>query len=155
MPEDIQDAIKQMDEIDLNTRPRLHVHFDPIKWLATNPMQNPTVYQLNQDQLKGWGEEATEIRRKILLKAENYESNKAVPQTQSVKVSSRRSVPHSKIEDNPEHLLEVQIRNRARSQAGVRAKYKKRYKKELPAATREAIVKINLEDHVFQGDVAK
>ena len=77
MPKDIQDAIKQMDEIDLNTRPRLHVHFDPIKWLATNPMQHPTVYQLNQDQLKGWGEEATEIRRKILLKAENYESIKA------------------------------------------------------------------------------
>ena len=70
-------------------------------------------------------------------------------------MSSRRSVPHLKREDNPEHLLELQIRNRARSQAGVTAKYKKRHRKELPAATRDAIVKMYLDDHVFQRDVAK
>lgn len=49
----------------------------------------------------------------------------------------------------------MQIRNRARSQAGVTAKYKKRHRKELPAATRDAIVKMYLDDHVFQRDVAK
>ena len=106
-----------MEEINLHARPRLHVHFDPNKWQATNPMHHPTVYQLNQEQLKGWAEEATEIRRKILLKAENYDRIMQTPKPESVKVNSRRSVPHSKIEDNPEHLLEVQMRNRARSQA--------------------------------------
>ena len=107
MREDIKEAIKQMEGIDSNSRPSLHVHFDPIKWLASNPMYHPTVYQLNQDQLKGWGEEVTEIRRKIQLKAKNYEHYKAVPKKQSVSVSSRRSVPHSKRDDNPEHLLEL------------------------------------------------
>ena len=61
-----------MEEISLHAKPRLHVHFDPNKWQATNPMHHPTVFQLNQEQLKGWAEEATDIRRKILLKAENY-----------------------------------------------------------------------------------
>ena len=98
-------------------------------------MHHPTVYQLNQEQLKRWAEEATEIRRKILLKAEKYDRVMQTPKLESVKVNSRRSVPHLKIEDNPEHLLEVQIRNRARSQAGVTAKYKKRQMKELSSAT--------------------
>ena len=47
MQEDIQDALKQMERIDLNSTPRLHVLFDPTKWLANNPMQRPKVYQLN------------------------------------------------------------------------------------------------------------
>ena len=47
------------------------------------------------------------------------------------------------------------MRNRARSQAGVTAQYNNRHRKELPSATREAIVKMYLEDHVFQKDVAK
>ena len=67
----------------------------------------PDSVSAQQDQLKGWGEEVTEIRRKIQLKAENYEHYKAVPKKQSVSVSSRRSVPHSKRDDNPEHLLEL------------------------------------------------
>ena len=43
MPKDIQDAIKQMDEIDLNTRPRLHVHFDPIKSVSYTHLTLPTI----------------------------------------------------------------------------------------------------------------
>ena len=58
-------------------------------------------------------------------------------------------------EDNPEGLLEIQIKNRAISQAGVTSRYKKRNLKQLPASTRDAIVKMYLEQHVFQADVAK
>ena len=35
------------------------------------------------------------------------------------------------------------------------ANYKKRHRKELPAATRDAIVKMYLDDHVFQRNVTK
>ena len=63
-----------MDDIDLDSKPRLQVYFDPNKWVGDNPMQHPSVYQLNEEQLRAWAEDATDIRRKIMKKAENYES---------------------------------------------------------------------------------
>ena len=79
------EAISKMEVIDLNTKPSLHVLFDPTKWYANNPMQHPTVYQLNRDQLQGWGEEITEIRRKILKKAEAYETDTIISKKSSIK----------------------------------------------------------------------
>ena len=38
-----------MDDIDLDSMPRLQVYFDPNKWVGDNPMQHPSVYQLNED----------------------------------------------------------------------------------------------------------
>ena len=49
MAPDILEAQKQMEEIDLYSKPRLHVQFDPLKWEANNPMHHPSVYQLNQE----------------------------------------------------------------------------------------------------------
>ena len=51
--------------------------------------------------------------------------------------------------------MESQLRARERASAGVTKSGKKRHLKELPPATREAIVKMYLEDHVFQSDIAK
>ena len=39
--------------------------------------------------------------------------------------------------------------------AGVSSKCKKRHLKELPISTREKIVKMYMDDHVFQCDIAK
>ena len=44
---------------------------------------------------------------------------------------------------------------RKKQHAGTTKSFKKRHLKELPISTREAIVKMYLVDHVFQGDVAK
>ena len=52
--------------------PKLVTHFDPITWQATHPQHHLCVYKLNQEQLKDWGEMATEIRQKINQKAENH-----------------------------------------------------------------------------------
>ena len=71
------------------------------------------------------------------------------------KEKSRHSVPHSTRDSNPEGLLELELKARAISQAGVSSKRKKRHKKELPPEVREAIVKLYLVDHVFQVDIAK
>ena len=51
--------------------------------------------------------------------------------------------------------MEAQIKQRVKRQAGVHAKCKKRHLKELPPATRDAIVKMHLVDHVYQVDIAK
>ena len=64
-------------------------------------------------------------------------------------------MPHSSRNDNPEGLLELEIKNRARSQAGVTAKYKKRHLKQIPPAVRDKIVSMYLDHHVFQKDIAK
>ena len=40
-------------------------------------------------------------------------------------------------------------------EAGVTKKFKKRNMKELPASAREAIVKMYLQDNVYQKDIAK
>ena len=39
--------------------------------------------------------------------------------------------------------------------AGISSKCKKRHLKELPISTREKIVKMYMDDHVFQCDIAK
>ena len=98
-----------MDAIDLNSKPSLSVYFDPNNWQANNPMQHPEVYQLNQAQLQGWGEDVTQIRMKIKKKAENYESYTTTSKKSSFNTNSKRSIPNSKPEDNPEGLLEIQI----------------------------------------------
>ena len=65
------------------------------------------------------------------------------------------SIPHSTTKDNPDGLFEVQIKRREQSNAGVKARFKKRHLKELPVEVRENIVKMYLEDHVYQKDIAK
>ena len=64
-------------------------------------------------------------------------------------MKSRKSVPHSTRSSNPEGMLESQIRAREKLHAGITKSYRKRHLKELPIATREAIVKMYLDDHVF------
>jgi len=71
------------------------------------------------------------------------------------KTKSRRSIPHSTTKDNPEGLLEIQLKNREQSESGVRAKFKKRHLKQLPIEVRENIVKMYLEDHIYQKEIAK
>ena len=110
-----------MNEIKLESVPRLIAHFDPAKWQATNPMQHPEVYKLNQEQLQEWGEVTTTIRRKFEKKAENYTIFSRVAIEEDEKPKSRRCVPHSTRKSNPEGLLEDQIRKREKSSAGVTA----------------------------------
>ena len=51
--------------------------------------------------------------------------------------------------------MESQISARAKQHAGITKSCRKRHLKELPIATREAIVRMYRDDHVFQCDVAK
>ena len=95
------------------------------------------------------------IRKKIMNKAESYESFCKEPKKISAERKTEEPIIPSKPKDNPDGLREIQIKNLTRSQAGVSAKYKKRLYKDIPSATREAIVRMYLVDHVFQADVAK
>ena len=52
-------------------------------------------------------------------------------------------------------MLESQINARNKLHAGITKSCKKWHIKELPISTREAIVKMYLDDHVFQSDIAK
>ena len=97
---------EKMEAIKPEGLPPLISQFDPIKWQATNPQHHLCIYKLNQDQLKEWGEEATEIRQKISRKAETYEFY-SKPKTKVEEAPrSRKSVPHSTRKSNPEGLLE-------------------------------------------------
>ena len=51
--------------------------------------------------------------------------------------------------------MESQISARAKQHAGITKSCRKRHLKELPIATREAIVRMYRDDHVFQCDIAK
>ena len=62
---------------------------------------------------------------------------------------------HSTRASNPEGVLELELKARAVSWAGVSSKRKKRHKKELPPEVRDEIVKMYLEEHVFQADIAE
>ena len=126
-----------------------------MKWQATHPQHHLCIYKLNQEQLKEWGEEATEIRQKINRKAETFEFYSKPKVEVEEKPKSRKSVPHSTRKSNPEGLLESQIRDRSDRYAGITKTSKKRHLKELPIATREAIVRMYLEDHIYQCDIAK
>ena len=64
-------------------------------------------------------------------------------------------MPHSTRSSNKEGILESELKARAISWSGVSSKRKKRHKKELPPAVREEIVKMYLEEHVFQSDIAQ
>ena len=98
---------------------------------------------------------ATEIRKKILKKASLFELVHQPNVEAAPGGRKKRAAPNSKRADNPEGLLEVQIRERGCTHAGVTAKCKKRHLKELPASIRDSIVKMYLVDHVFQADIAK
>ena len=54
----------------------------------------------------------TEIRKKIVKKAENYKLYSEQPEEPEKKEKSRRSVPHSTRASNPEGLLELQLKAR-------------------------------------------
>ena len=115
------------------------------------------MYKLNPEQLQDWAEEATKIRKNIVKKSELYEVYRW-PRAEVIvedKPKSRKSVPHSTKSSNAEGLLESQIKSRQQLHAGITKKFKKRHQKELPLATREAIVKMYLVDHIFQCDIAK
>ena len=144
-----------MDDIDIVGLPRLVTYFDPITWQARNPQHHLCIYKLNEDQLKMWGEEATEVRQKIMRRAKIYEEYSEPRKEAKDTKNNRRSIPHSNRSCNPEGLLESQLRARAQAHAGVTKSSKKRHMKELPPSTRDAIVKMYLVDHVFQGDIAK
>ena len=92
---DINDCLQQFNKIPLESVPRLMAHFDPLKWQATNPMQHPEVYKLNQEQLREWGEIATTIRKKIEKKAENYIIFSRAVAEDEKKPKNRRCIPHS------------------------------------------------------------
>ena len=62
---------------------------------------------------------------------------------------------HSTRKSNPEGALELELKARVISWAGASNKSKKRLKKELPPAVRDEIVKMYLEEHVFQADIAQ
>ena len=64
-------------------------------------------------------------------------------------------MPHSTRSSNIEGVLESELKSRAISWAGVSSKSKKRHKKELPPQVRDEIVKMYLEEHVFQADIAQ
>lgn len=113
------------------------------------------MYKLNPEQLKYWGEIATEVRKKIIKKAELYKEYRGQVEEVEDEQKSRKSIPHSTRKSNPEGLLESQIKAREKLHAGNTKKFKKRHMKELPISTREAIVKMYLHDHVFQKDIAK
>ena len=102
-----------------------------------------------------WAEEVTDVRKKIDRKSRNYKEYTEPAVEVEVEEKSRRSVPHSTRRSNPEGLLELQIKARTQLDAGVSSKFKKRHLKELPVSTREKIVKMYMEDHVFQSDIAK
>ena len=98
---------------------------------------------------------STDIRKRIIQKAEIYKQYAEPSVDVEIEVKSRRSVPHSTRKSNPEGLLESQIYTRTKQYAGNTKSFKKRHLKELPISTREAIVKMYLIDHVFQADIAK
>ena len=62
---------------------------------------------------------------------------------------------HSTRKSNPEGALELELKARAISWAGASNKSKKRLKNELPPEVRDEIVKMYLEEHVFQADIAQ
>ena len=120
-------------------------------------MVHPEVYKLNEAQLKLWGEVATKIRKNIIHKSELYKIYQNQAQEVNIEEAeqSRKSFPHSTKKSNSEGLLESQIKSREKLNAGNTKSFKKRHLKELPISTQEAIVKMYLEDHVFQSDIAK
>ena len=110
---------------------------------------------MNAEQLQDWGAVVTEIRKKILEKAARYKQLSEPPIEPLQEEKSRRSVQQSTRKSNPEGVLELELKARAISWAGASNKSKKRLKKELPPAVRDEIVKMYLEEHVFQADIAQ
>lgn len=155
MVDDIKECLDQMHAVKMEGLPQLVTYFDPIHWQATNPQHHLCIYKLNQEQLKDWGEIATEVRKKIMKKAQNHQEYSEPKPIIKDHVENRRSMPHSTRSSNLEGLLESQLKARQQAQAGISRKCKKRHLKDLPLETREAICKMYLEDGIFQCDVAK
>ena len=155
MSDDLIYGHQQMAAIEVDGLPQLCAFFDPIRWQEQNPHPHLCVFKLNVAQLKDWGAVATDIRKKINQKAANHEYYSEPAKEVSNIEKSRRSVPHSTRESNSEGLLESQISARVKLHAGITKSCKKRHLKELPLSTREAIVRMYRDDHVFQCDIAK
>ena len=155
MVDDILYGKQQMAAIKLEGLPQLCSHFDPIRWQEQNKHPHLSVWKLNEEQLKDWGEVATDIRKNINKKSENYKFYSEQEDDDEDEDKNRRQVPHSTRSSNSEGLLESQIRDREKRHAGITKSCKKRHMKELPVSTREAIVKMYLVDNVFQKDIAK
>ena len=155
MVTDALDGLQQMKEINISTLPRLQVRFDPNVWRRDNPMGHPEVYALDRDQLEVWGGEVTQVRKQFMRKAELYETYSSTVKKVNEKKTSRRSFPHSTIDNNKEGLLEVQIKQRVQSQSGFHVRGKKRTFKQVPPQTRDDIARMYLVQHVFQKDIAQ
>ena len=106
MADDILYGQQHMAAIQLEGLPQLCSFFDPIKWQEQNPHPHLCVFKLNVEQLKDWGEVATEIRKSINKKAENYKLFSEPAEEIVVEEKSRRSVQHSTRLSNDEGLLE-------------------------------------------------
>ena len=106
--DDIKYVKQKMAAIKLDGLPLLWSYFDPIKWQELNSHPHYEVFKLNPEQLKDWGEEATNIRKNILKKSKQYEIYQWPPVEVKVddKPKSRKSVPHSTKSSNSEGLLE-------------------------------------------------
>ena len=72
MANDILYGKQQMAAIQLEGMPQLCTYFDPIRWQEQNSQPHLAVYKLSDEQLKDWGAVATEIRKGINQKADNY-----------------------------------------------------------------------------------
>ena len=70
----VDEIQQQMDAINLSSLPNLTARFDPTVWERDNPLGIPEVYSLNKEQLEVWAILATEVRKKILKKAELYDT---------------------------------------------------------------------------------
>lgn len=132
MVDDILYGKQQMAAIKLDGLPQLCTHFDPIKWQEQNKHPHLSVWKLSEEQLKDWGEVATETRKNINRKSENYKFHSEPVNEDIDEEKSRRSVPHSTRSSNTEGLLESEIRDREKRHSGISKSFKKRHIKELP-----------------------
>ena len=67
-----------MNDLELEQLLAFEPGFDPIKWQESNPTYHLCIFKLNPEQLKAWGEEATDIRKKIEAKAQESAEMTAV-----------------------------------------------------------------------------
>ena len=91
----------------------------------------------------------------IAHKANMYEPEDALAKTKKQEKRGRPMYPRSRPEDNPEGLLEVELKEKQKVERGYSRKCKKRHLKDLPAATRVEIAHLYMEDHVLMKDIAE
>ena len=62
--------------------------------------------------------------------------------------------PKSKPKDNPDGLLEAELKAKEQAERGQTRKFKKRHLKDLHTAARKEIVRLYKEEHMLQRDIA-